>query len=54
MLMGTRAGDNRPPAAIVLGRASFGPYPMGNGLTRRRRVFSENPHIDRAQEKSAR
>jgi benzoyl-CoA-dihydrodiol lyase len=34
MLIGTREGDNRPPAAITLGKANFGPYPMGNGLTR--------------------
>jgi benzoyl-CoA-dihydrodiol lyase len=34
MLIGTRDGDNRQPAAITLGPANFGPYPMGNGLTR--------------------
>jgi benzoyl-CoA-dihydrodiol lyase len=34
MLIGTREGDNRTPAAIVLGEANFGLYPMGNGLTR--------------------
>jgi benzoyl-CoA-dihydrodiol lyase len=34
MLIGTRDGDNRPPAAITLGKANFGAYPMGNGLTR--------------------
>jgi benzoyl-CoA-dihydrodiol lyase len=34
MLIGTREGDNRPPAAIVLGQANFGFHPMGNGLTR--------------------
>ena len=32
MLIGTREGDNRPPAAITLGQANFGCYPMGNGL----------------------
>ena len=52
MLIGTRAGDNRPPAAIVLGHASFGPYPMGNGLTRlQTRFLGEPASIDRAQEK---
>jgi benzoyl-CoA-dihydrodiol lyase len=52
MLIGTRAGDNRPPAAIVLGRANFGPYPMGNGLTRlQTRFLGEPASIDRAQEK---
>jgi len=34
MLIGTRDGDNRPAAAITLGDANFGHYPMGNGLTR--------------------
>ncbi|MDI3470979.1 MAG: Benzoyl-CoA-dihydrodiol lyase [Pseudolabrys sp.] len=34
MLIGTREGDNRTPATITLGQANFGPYPMGNGLTR--------------------
>jgi benzoyl-CoA-dihydrodiol lyase len=34
MLIGTREGDNKPPAAITLGAANFGFYPMGNGLTR--------------------
>ncbi len=34
MLIGPRDGDNRPPAAIALGAANFGPYPMVNGLSR--------------------
>jgi benzoyl-CoA-dihydrodiol lyase len=34
MLIGARDGDNKPPAAITLGSANFGFYPMGNGLTR--------------------
>jgi benzoyl-CoA-dihydrodiol lyase len=34
MLIGTREGDNKPPATITLGQANFGYYPMGNGLTR--------------------
>ena len=34
MLIGTREGDNRKPAAITLGQANFVFYPMGNGLTR--------------------
>ena len=51
-LDGAREGDNRPPAAIVLGRANFGPYPMGNGLTRlQTRFLGEPASIDRAQEK---
>jgi benzoyl-CoA-dihydrodiol lyase len=34
MLIGSREGDNKPPAAIALSDANFGPYPMSNGLTR--------------------
>jgi len=34
MLLGTREGDNKPPAAIALAEANFGAYPMSNGLTR--------------------
>jgi benzoyl-CoA-dihydrodiol lyase len=34
MLFGRREGDNRPPAAVALSEANFGPYPMSNGLTR--------------------
>ncbi len=52
MLIGTRKGDNRPPAAIVLGRANFGLYPMGNGLTRLQTRFLGEPATHaRAQEK---
>ena len=34
MLIGSRGGDNKPAATIVLGDANFGAYPMSNGLTR--------------------
>jgi benzoyl-CoA-dihydrodiol lyase len=34
MLIGSRDGDNKPPAAIALSAANFGPYPMANALTR--------------------
>ena len=34
MLSGTRDGDDRASAALTLGPANLGPYPMGNGLTR--------------------
>ena len=34
MLIGRFEGDNRPPATLTLSAASFGPYPMSNGLTR--------------------
>ena len=43
MLIGTRAGDNKPPAAIALSDANFGPYPMSNGLTRLGCRFLANP-----------
>ncbi len=52
MLIGTRKGDNRPPAAILLGNANFGAYPMGNGLTRlQTRFLGEPQSVGRAQEK---
>jgi benzoyl-CoA-dihydrodiol lyase len=34
MLVGQLNGGNRPPAAIALSKANFGPYPMVNGITR--------------------
>ena len=43
MLLGQREGDNKPPAAIVLGAANFGLYPMANGLTRLASRFLANP-----------
>jgi benzoyl-CoA-dihydrodiol lyase len=43
MLIGRREGDNRPPAAITLGEANFGLYPMGNGLTRLETRFLGEP-----------
>ncbi len=43
MLTGMRKGDNRRPAAITLGAANFGPYPMGNGLTRLETRFLGEP-----------
>jgi len=43
MLTGTREGDNRKPAAITLGQANFGFYPMGNGLTRLQTRFLGEP-----------
>ena len=36
-------GDNRPMAAITLTEANFGPYPMGNGLTRLQTRFLGDP-----------
>ncbi len=43
MLVGTRVGENREPAAIVLGHVNFGLYPMGNGLTRLQTRFLGEP-----------
>jgi benzoyl-CoA-dihydrodiol lyase len=52
MLIGRRDGDNRPPAAIMLGEANFGAYLMGNGLTRlATRFLGEPESITRAKEK---
>jgi benzoyl-CoA-dihydrodiol lyase len=53
MFIGTREGDNRPPAAILLGPANFGAYPMGNGLTRlQTRFLGEPDHVGNAEKKS--
>jgi benzoyl-CoA-dihydrodiol lyase len=43
MLQGTRGGDNRRPATIRLTAMNFGPYPMGNGLTRLATRFLGEP-----------
>ena len=53
MLIGTRDGDNRKPAAITLGHVNFGLYPMGNGLSRlQTRFLGEPDSIKTAQSKS--
>jgi benzoyl-CoA-dihydrodiol lyase len=50
MLIGTREGDNRKPAAITLGEVNFGFYPMGNGLTRlQTRFLGELDALHRAR-----
>ncbi len=43
MLLGTFEGDNRPAATLRLSEANFGPYPMGNDLTRLETRFLGNP-----------
>ena len=43
MLIGSRNGDNKPPAAIALADVNFGPYPMANGLTRLASRFLATP-----------
>lgn len=45
-------GDNRPIATITLSEANFGPYPMGNDLTRlQTRFFGEPEAVEAAQAK---
>jgi benzoyl-CoA-dihydrodiol lyase len=47
MLDGAREGDARPPATLRLGEASFGAYPMVNGLTRlESRFLGERHRVD--------
>jgi len=43
MLLGSREGDNKPPATIALTEANFGAYPMSNGLTRLASRFLADP-----------
>jgi benzoyl-CoA-dihydrodiol lyase len=43
MLIGTRDGDNKPPATIALSDANFAAYPMANGLTRLASRFFADP-----------
>ena len=50
MLIGSRSGDNKPPASIALADANFGPYPMANGLTRLASRFLASPdNVDRVK-----
>jgi benzoyl-CoA-dihydrodiol lyase len=52
MLIGTREGDNRPAATIMLSEANFGFYPMGNGLTRlQTRFLGDKAAIERLSRK---
>ncbi|MBN9491442.1 MAG: benzoyl-CoA-dihydrodiol lyase [Alphaproteobacteria bacterium] len=47
MLDGTLEGSNLPEAEVRLTSMNFGPYPMGNGLTRlATRFLAEPKHID--------
>src|SRR5436190_2128544 len=51
MLDGVFEGSNLPAAAIKLTDMNFGPYPMGNGLTRLgTRFLSEPRHVDDLKE----
>jgi benzoyl-CoA-dihydrodiol lyase len=50
MLIGSRGGNNRPPAAIALTDVNFGAYPMSNGLTRLSCRFLADPSaVDAAE-----
>jgi benzoyl-CoA-dihydrodiol lyase len=50
MFAGTRGGDNRGPATLHLSALNFGPYPMGNGLTRlATRFLGEPDSVDAAR-----
>lgn len=52
MMEGDFDGDNRPGASITLSTSNFGPYPMGNGLTRLQTRFLGMPdHVDGAKAK---
>jgi benzoyl-CoA-dihydrodiol lyase len=50
MLIGSRAGDNRPPAAMAPAEVNFGAYPMSNGLSRlASRFLADAADLDRAK-----
>src|SRR6185369_16374289 len=52
MLIGQREGDNKPPAAIALSAANFGPYPMSNAITRlQSRFLGEPDQVGRLRQK---
>ncbi len=49
MFQGTRKGDNRGPAVVMLSEQNFGAYPMSNGLTRlQTRFLGEPESVDAA------
>ncbi|WP_338664394.1 2,3-epoxybenzoyl-CoA dihydrolase [Pararoseomonas sp. SCSIO 73927] len=55
MFSGARGGDNRAPAAVTLSSMNFGPYPMGNGLTRlQARFWGEPGKLEEAQASAGR
>ncbi|MFT5439533.1 MAG: benzoyl-CoA-dihydrodiol lyase, partial [Alphaproteobacteria bacterium] len=50
MLDGTLEGSNLPPATVRMTGMNFGPFPMGNGLTRlQTRLLGEPDKIEAAQ-----
>ena len=51
MLDGVFEGSNLPAATVKLTAMNFGPYPMGNGLTRLGTRFLSDPaHVDKLEE----
>jgi benzoyl-CoA-dihydrodiol lyase len=52
MLIGTKAGDNRPPASVMLTDLNFAAYPMSHGLTRLEARFLADPsRVELARDK---
>src|SRR5262249_27023092 len=52
MLIGSRQGDNRPPATLALASPNFDCYPMANGLTRLgTRFLADASLVDAAKSK---
>jgi benzoyl-CoA-dihydrodiol lyase len=50
MLIGKLAGDNKPPATMMLAEVNFGAYPMSNGLSRLASRFLADPSdLDKAK-----
>jgi benzoyl-CoA-dihydrodiol lyase len=50
MFSGTRSGDNRGPATLILSSLNFGAYPMSNGLSRlEARFLGEPDSLEQAQ-----
>src|ERR1700758_1202194 len=50
MLIGSRDGDNKPPATLALATVNFGAYPMSHGLTRLQSRFQADPaDVERAE-----
>jgi len=50
MFSGTRSGDNRGPATLILSSLNFGAYPMANGLSRlATRFLGEPASLERAE-----
>jgi benzoyl-CoA-dihydrodiol lyase len=53
MFSGTRSGDNRGPATLILTSLNFGTYPMANGLSRLATRFLGEPDSLEGAEKIA-